>query len=440
MIQTYRQQFDWRIVVKTIMNVDRPLLLFALGLNLQIVYDIITASEWIVLQPLEYIAFALMWASIYYSLRDRVDLRIRVVHRYILFVLAFYILIISIRGLVFQPTAYALSRDIFALGYVSALFVGVKHANWKWLDKIFIVHFAATTIIAIIALIPYRSTLYYEAIIWTPLYKSWNNMYGWQYALLTSVYASLSRRLWTVAGITLYVVLFILFQKRTPLLASVLLFSAALILMANYIRTADRINVKALALAIVSVLVVPLVLVTLNPGIVDDVSSSADQLRERFIIGGTIETAVAKDGRFSVEAQNVIDEVSGSPISIALGRGIGAEIDVPVAVAPSGRSGVLHNGLANIILKGGVLLAVLAGTLLLLIIWDFRWIRDRHAYICLVLVCTSVALSPFQSFLNTGPLWAINFACIGYLVSIQLKHKREDPPTRPIVESKLAHE
>jgi hypothetical protein len=167
--------------------------------------------------------------------------------------------------------------------------------------------------------------------------------------------------------------------------------------------------------------------VLIAPKAAETLVNSARQLPVRFIVGGSVATAIQNNPRFSEEAEAVFRGDVTAP-ELIFGKGLGATIEASPQVSDTGRSGVLHNGIANIVLKGGFVLLGIIAVGMVMIFWDFRWIRDRHAYVCGGLILAAVLVSPFQTFLNTSPLWAINLACLGYLMSVSLKPKKATPP------------
>lgn len=496
-------------------SINYPMILFIIGLNFQFFYDTLVALELVVLQEVEYLAFLLLWSSAILSIArgDYALLR----KRYLLIgsLIGLYFSALTLRAIFSDNINYAFSRDIFAYSYVSALFIGAKFENWKWLHRIFIAHFLIASTTSVVALFPFREKLYYEAIIWQSPYKTWNNMYAWQYALLISITSNHWLRPLITAGVTLYVIQAILFQKRTP--NFVLLFTLAVLLFLLWQhKVLLQASQRSVLLVVTAIVAVPTLLLVMDSGSGEYIADATDHLWARY---STVDN-LWRDGRFSdeitaitgadndpiaeptatpndasstpavatataisgntvsgdpevsapgtpsavatatVASGNTVSEDpaasatatpsdasasdstgSTSPVSsvteadpksdegsstfdVLFGNGFGVEHAVPLNVSDTGFSGNFHNGVAGVVFKGGIILASLFTAWLLLVLWDLRRLRNRHAYVCLAVLGTAVLVSPVQSVLNTSPLWAIIFACIGYLASTELTQQK----------------
>lgn len=417
----------WSLVRQTLgfeKPISYPAILFIVGLNLKFFYDILAALEFAVIQPAEYVAFVLLWSSIGLSITGSGHKLIRRPYLVLGSVIGLYVIALVVRGLLDSDSTYAFSRDMFAYSYVSAIFIGVKRKNWRWLSNTFVIHFVFANIAALISVIPLRSTLNYDSLIWSPVYKSWNSMYAWQYSLLIASTTGPWMRFAIIMGISFYSILIILFQKRTPLLAlPVVLLALLLIMWQSKIFT--RANQKNLLAIATTMIIIPVLLLAMNNSVGSEIVDAAENLGDRFRIGGSALTAIKKDGRFDeFEEAFRHDETTSTASRITrliFGNGFGAEHDVPLAVSSSGRSVEFHNGAAGVVFKGGFILAALFTIGVFMLLRDFFWIRDRHAFVCLTIVVIAVLLSPFQSVLNTGPAWALILACTGYLISKELK-------------------
>ena len=394
--------------------------LFIVGLNLQFFYEILLGLEIAAIQPLEYLAFTILWSSACLSIAKGDYRRIRPRFVALGAVIGVYLFFLLILGLVNSSTPFALSRDIFAYSYVSALFVGARKENWTWLSRTYVAHLAVASLATLLALIPLRATLTYDSIVWTPAYKSWSNAYSWQFGLLYSTISGTAVRILTVSSLSLYFILILLFQKRTPLIAFAVLIVVLAMLIWPLIAP-KRFHVSSLLYIAAAIILIPVLLLALNSQAVDDIAEGARKLGGRFFAGGTVVTAIENDPRFSSEASQVFNLEDGSFAHLLFGHGLGAEIDVSTRVSPTGRSGNFHNGVAGIVFNGGFILGSLMLIWLGFLAWDLRWIRGHFAIICIAIVAIAVALSPFQSVLNTSPAWALILSCMGYLVSEQLK-------------------
>ncbi|MEX0762557.1 MAG: hypothetical protein WD208_05780 [Dehalococcoidia bacterium] len=407
---TSRINYQSAVLSKT----DVPFALFIAGFNGKLIYDMLAAVEVAVIQPLEYLSFLLLGMSLLLSLVSGRLRELRPAYQAWLIWIGFLGFMLLVSGVIQRHGMYPLSRDLFALTYLSAIFIGVRRSNWPFLDRMFVAHFGLVTLIALFELYAHRAALDRDSIIWTSLYRTWNAMYAWQYFLLTAALGILPRRLLAASGVGLYLLLALLFTKRMPFVIVGLLIIGGLVtgLFLNTVTRKGVLMTGAAGIIVGTIVIGGATLI--NRDALGSITFAAAHLQNRFTHQGGVIQAVVGNQRWTDEVDVVMKDTSVA--ALAFGRGIGVDVPVSFDVASTGRSGVLHNGIMNILLKGGFLLLVslIAGAVL--IARDTLKTNDRRAIVCGIILLVAAAASPFQTFLNTGPAWGLILACAGYLM------------------------
>jgi hypothetical protein len=392
---------------------DFPFLVFVGGMHLKIFFDVLFALELPVSPRLEYLAFASLFGAgalsfAFYGL-SRFALR----YRLWLGGLALILVALFVRGGLAGHETYWLSRDVFALGWLSGLFVGAVRSRWETIDRILCVQFALLTAGCLALLFFSAPSWERDDLVWSPIYRMWSLCFPWEYLLLTANLGGLRRKALAVVGVGTFLFLAVLFNKRTPFASAVLLLG----LRAFFARGQGFGLRGRLKLVLVSAL-----LVSVGVGALLSYSrtraalyQAGSQLFVRFLQHGTVHETLLRDHRLEYEVQAVL--AGTSPAELCIGQGFGATIPVPYEISPTGRSGIVHNGIMNLVLKGGVFLVLYLAIAFVLLGRDALRTRDPRAQACLAILLATAMTSIVHTFLNTNPAWGFKMLCAGYVMA-----------------------
>lgn len=306
--------------------------------------------------------------------------------------------------------------DILTWSYfVSSVLVGAKGSNWRAIDRWLVVQFLLGAAVAACSWATNELTKWVidrPLVTWTTPYYMWQLLYPWSYLILTFDQGGLLRRLAVLAGSGTYATLSMAFQKRVDLVG-ILSLPVICALIDLFGQRSTR-QLKALIRAYVG-LAAGALLLMLALGLVRSAPIVVDLTWHRFVRQGTLGQTILQDYRVSGELGALLAELSG--LDWLLGKGFGGTM----TGWGDKVTGVVHNGLVMIVLKGGCVFLVL---------WTVGWValaiealRNKSPALNCYYVPTLMACAffVFASFVAAHPRFAFVGLCAGRCMSSELR-------------------
>ena len=275
------------------------------------------------------------------------------------------IVFLFIYGVLIQNEFRLIGQDVLLFSYFFAgLILGTRIDNWVTFDKLLTVIFLMGSVFTILSwlslgFVPENR----QSVQWTVPFWIWGGMlFAWPYFLLTIDRGSIFRRIVAVSGIATFLVVAILVEKRAPIVQLGLL----LVLSAYAFRNGSfSVQIRRASKSIL----VCLFLIVAGWGILAVLGSgsyfrqASTSLFERFTDKGNVYDSFMSNPRIQLEPQYVLDQLDDH--ELIFGRGLGGAVDLPSGIWGKRSGGLLHNGMASIALKGG---------LVFLVIWSIGWL------------------------------------------------------------------
>lgn len=301
----------------------------------------------------------------------------------------------------------SLGNDLLVWSYFFAgALVGAGERNWRCLDRWLAFWFAVASALVAINWMHSRDSLQVavldrNAMVSTSAYHVWTLLYAWPYFLLTWREGSPLRRMVAIFGSVTYAVGALVFEKRLD--TAQLLALPVLLLVIRLISQRRSLGIvgavrsgTGLGIILAAGIVVASVL-----GIAGSFQSLYDATTQRFQQKGNMIETVVSNYRLSVEPRNLLAE--SSPLEILFGKGFGSRM-----TGWTGMTGIAHNGLVTVVLKGGVVLGFL---------WLLGWlrlgwgaVRNKDPYLnryALPLLLTVIFNLGFGSIVQNAPLFLV---------------------------------
>lgn len=406
-------------------SLDLSLWFFVTGISVVFLFDVQVGLGIPVVRfmNLKTIGYGFLFFSLLFALCEGKIRKLRPGYRtWLLFVFA-SVCFMAVLGFINRNpfvSLYFTSCDVFAITCFSGMLVAGKQENWKVIEKTLLSHFAMGMALCVFYALTYGGALLYREVVASPLYDFWGLLYGWPYFLLTVKKGSVLRKGVSIIGLSVFCLLSIIFLKRSPFVQGALLVGSSFILNRlavdrKVIRSVHRRRVlSGVGVALFATLVIlagfkliGLDKITEEHGAGYGVSG----LINRFMQQGSLLQTAIMNYRISHEGKTVLE--TSSDFDLVFGRGLGATIPVSMVHSSEGLSGELHNGMAKIVLKGG---------LVFLAIWYFGWlllVKDSIKYARKPLVpfysiiIMSVAMSIFAPFFNNSLSFLLVMVCSG---------------------------
>ena len=408
---------------------DPSLWLFIIGISVVFLFyvQIGLGFQVIKLINLKSVGYCCLFFSLFFALfEDKMRYLRSTYQKWLLFLLV-YFCFISILGIIhLNPlkSLYFTSCDIFAITLFSGMLIASKATNWKVLEKTLIFHFAIATILCIFCMLTYGRALLYKEVVVSPIYKFWSLLYGWPYFLLTLNAGGFSRKVIAIVGVSTFFLLSVIFLKRSPFAQGILLigimFAINKFLLGR--KKIKKVKFRKVLSSIGFLIILTLVILAgikmtgLN-SITGEYGTGYGMrgLYQRFMHYGSIYKTVAANYRLTHEAKTVLENASG--FEVVFGRGIGATIPVSLTHSTEGRSGELHNGMAKLFLKGGILFLVIWYLGWLFVIIDFIKYRQEWLVPFYSIIIMTVLFSLVAPFFNNSLSFALVMLCAGRCMS-----------------------
>lgn len=338
-----------------------------------------------------------------------------------------FLCFLLILGIIHQnplKSLYFTSCDLFSITMLSGILIGSKPTNRKVLEKTLMWHFAIATFLCIFSTLTYGRALLYSEVVTSPVYKFWGLLYAWPYFLATLNSGGFLRKIISLVGVITYFLLSIFFLKRTPFAKGILLIGILFVFNLFFLRRKMFKKIKFSRLMQSTGFLILIAFVILAGIRVTGLNSITEKygagygvrgLYNRFMKYDSIYELATQNYRIAYEAKTVFETASN--FDIVFGRGLGATIPVSLNHSREGRSGELHNGMAKIILKGG---------LLFFMFWYFGWFivikdavkyRERQLVPYYSIIIMTVLFSLVAPFLNNSLSFVLVMLCAGRCMS-----------------------
>jgi len=340
------------------------------------------------------------------------------------YLLLTYVFFLTILGLIngnFSQNRYYFATDISSFAYFSGLLVAIERKNWRFVDSLLLYQFIIGTYLCIFAMLMYQVPLLYQYVIWTPLYNFWGLLYAAPYFLLTLSNRGTLIKLLIIIGVSIHFILVILALKRIFVGELFLLTVLYMYLKYRHGKYVSwrQINIFKGVLGFIGLFLLAIIVIQIGQYL----SHSAEYgsgyglsgLQHRFTRNEGLLITTSEDYRLKYEPATVLEQLSG--YSVIFGEGIGAVIPVSILHSPTGSAGDLHNGLAKIFLKGGILF---------LILWLYIWFvflkdclnnRNERLIPNYIVVLVNVILMIVKTVIVSFPSFGLFMFCAGYCMS-----------------------
>ena len=317
--------------------------------------------------------------------------------------------IVSSEGNAFR----AMANDFLMWSYfISGILVGVKSANWRHIDRWLTFWFAIVTVIAIYGWFTLGLATQVASrsnVTWTMPYIIWLLLFAWPYLLLSLNERGFRRKLVIIVGCSIYAVLALAFEKRLSI-GQLIMLPAVLALLAVTVQFgAFRLSSLARVGILITLLTVGVIATVSVLDIGERSGDLVQQTSTRFLgEGGILDTTLTNE-RLTEDPQTLVSELSD--LELLIGRGLGGVMTE--VTGRGGVSGIVHNGLVTVALKGGFVFVLLWLVGWSRLVWDaFRNSQPAlNRYYIPVVIIAALSLS-FGTFIGLHP----GFAFVGLIV------------------------
>lgn len=408
-----------------------PLKLFLFGYNLDFLYYLLQACfPDISLVPLKLIITVILGFAFFLLLVSGAARHLTSGYQFWFAGLVIYCLAMAPLGWISgnELIPYAI-MDVWSLVFLCAILIGADAKNWNSLDKTLFVQYLIGLVIYSTSLFSLDLGMEFDAIR-SRYFRNSQTSYllttifaPWIY-FLTVKHKSALRRLMAYYGFGLLLFHSLFHEKRiylaqiglTLLLLAVLHYRSESSTIRRFWIPLGGMMMRVLLVAFGSA-VVNLYL----PELPTDLQYLQDATFKRFVTDevtgkdvGFTQTTFS-DYRWSDEPEFVWGELSHWQLLV--GKGLGATIRNDYL--ESGRTAIVHNGIFHLLLKGGVLFAILFCIPVIPLVWNLHKIGfDMVPFHTIIVV--SYLLSPFQNILAASPFVTIFLLSLGRCMS---KHK-----------------
>ncbi len=408
---------------------DPSLLLFVIGINSVFLFYVQVALgfqivRFINLYSVGYFCLFFSMLCAFFEEKMRYFRSIYQKWLWLLFVYFGFISILSIINLDLSKSVWHTSSDVFAIFCFSGIFVAGKIENWKVIEKILVLHFALSTILCIFFTLTYGHALLYSEVLVSPIFQFWGLQYGWPYFLLTLNTGGFLRKIVAIVGVCTFFVLSVFFLKKSPFAQGVFLIGISLVINIFVIKRKMLKRLKFHRILASTGLLIFFALVILSGVKVMGLDSITEEYGEgygvhglygRFMQYGSIYNTVLADYRITYEGKAVLEDISF--FEMVFGRGIGATIPVDDLHSSEGIQGELHNGMAKLFLKGGILLLIIWYVGWLFMIIDLMKYRQEWLIPCYSIIIMTVLFSLVNNFFYNGLGFILVMLCAGRCMS-----------------------
>ncbi|MCK4527539.1 hypothetical protein KAW18_09230 [candidate division WOR-3 bacterium] len=298
-----------------------------------------------------------------------------------------------------------ISRDLWAFCFFACILVAAKKDNWIVIDRMIYFQFTFTIILVLFIWSHYGLNITREILQQSSnsferprLAWAWGLLYSWPYMFLTYKRSSLLRKMITVLGFTIFIILALMYGKRNPMVF-LMLFMGLYIIFFKYNAMTKKIANNSLIYKFVSVILAITILGTGSYLIVRAQEKTgyyyvAELIDRSSARGGFIDTLL-HDPRLDSIPKDIIAEAEG--YQIIVGQGLGSTI-----LRSSVQIQSVENGLMLLFFKGGILYTIAWYFGLLNILKDLFRRKKRFVVPFQIMSSVIIIMSPISVFFHMG--------------------------------------
>lgn len=332
---------------------DASLYLVVLGMWILFSHELMKSFAMNVM-PVAYSGYFFLFFALLIELTNRSLSLIQRKYRFWILSIWFFSLFALIYGIIKSHDLQFLSRDIWPYSFFACFLMAARTTRWDTIDKMiyqqFLIGLAVFIYIGFTLDIPFqRHAIEMNTASWnTPrIYWAWGLLYGWQYLFLTfNKELPLHRKLFTIMGITLFIVFGIIMLKRQMIVEIGMIGIFKLI----YISKVENANVIKWTALVLTIAVAAFSILSFyeRRENVEYLNLIAQRLTES---GSIVETTL-QNTRLLETPRNIIDQAS--LLEIVYGQGLGSAVEKDGIVDT-----VVESAFFTIFMKGGIIYLVI---------------------------------------------------------------------------------
>ena len=345
------------------------------------------------------------------------------VYRRWIFLVFLYIIWMLFRGLGsydFSKSLHYLGTDISAfLLFFGGLFAGCQRRSKKAIDSMLFIHFVIAVIVTFASLFGLKDFVR-GTVVSSGTYWFFGMLYAWPLFLLTIGEQRGLKKIISGAGLSIYFMLAVLCLKRTPF--GKFAVYLCLVMYSYWGRKGvPRTNRYKLigSMVILAVLLIVFLECFGVRNLGEKYGPGGLQKRFYLVAGGaysdSIVDALSRNYRFSYEPMAVIESCSN--YDKMFGKGLGATIDVPYAISPSLKTGILHNSVMTLFLKGGIVFLFIWFSGWLIVLRKFFKNRDATLAPYYAIIIVTIMFSPVAGFIDSSLGCGLLGICTGRVMA-----------------------
>lgn len=395
-------------IMAELKRADLSLKLLVLGMSLLFFKEALQGLA-IAAVEVAYAGYFILFFSLYCSIREGKFNALKHVNAKWVMVIWFFAAFMLLYGIIMNYELRYLFRDIWPFTYFAALLVAAQKKNWKVIDWMIYSQFLIGLAVVFYVWAIYGMDIARDQILEInvaaeapSLYFAWQITFAWPYLLLTYSESSTKRKIVTVAGTAIHLLLALFFLKRMPFITIAMLGLLVLFVKGTILRPGKN---RAIASGIPSkVFTLGLILITFWVG--TQIFNEAQQQSEksyisdisgRLVSEGGFWNTFARDDRLSRTPSLIVSQAA--PYEILFGQGLGSTV-----MRDNEPNTTVESGIFSFFFKGGIIYVAL---------WYFGLLgslkglfKERHTSQINfhLLVVLYLIMSPISSIYNMFPL------------------------------------
>ena len=390
--------------LKKIINADLSLKLLVTGMSVLYLHEVLLSLA-VIHMVIAYTGFIFLFLSLCTAIVEgKLNYLERKYANWLLaiWLFAFFMLL---HGAFLGHDLRYLSRDLWAFCFFACLLAAAKKDNWIVIDRMVYLQFTFTIVLVVFIWSSYGLNITREILQQSlnsferpRLAWAWGLLYSWPYMLLTYKESSLSRRIITILGFTIFIVIALMFEKRSPVVFLILFIG----LYAIFAKDRSMVKIITRNRLIYKLISVLLAITVLSTGVYliarvqektgyNYVTVLLDRSSSR---GGFIDTLL-HDPRLDSIPKDIIAEAEA--YQIVVGQGLGSTI-----LRSSVQIQSVENGLMLLFFKGGILYTIAWCFGLLNILTDLFRRRKKSVVSFQIMSSVIIIMSPISCFFHMG--------------------------------------